>query len=126
MVLSSRSKLKTAAVILLFGFLTYFTETIALPLADKCPVASNESCCAKIAEGKCMMAGRQNKQAQKPASGCNNAGICLDCPLCYTMVPVNHNQLVTPFILYKPKYVTAESNIMPGYAAAKWKPPITG
>jgi hypothetical protein len=112
---------------LLFGFLTYFLETIAVPLSGMCRVERETACCKKIESNECCASETHPKQPGKPAdAGCGNPNVCLDCPLCYNMSPACYKAPVVPFVLLSSKYVTAESNLIPGFVSAQWKPPNAG
>jgi hypothetical protein len=75
-----------------------------------------------------MMMGMHNKQKQpvKSAQGCGNNAVCVDCPLCYTMVPVNYKCVTAPVFASSQKYFTRQTNLIAGFIAKKWKPPMAG
>lgn len=113
--------MKTAAFILLLAFGTYFTETVDVPVY-KCFAGATTAGCQKMKGSTCSMCHKP-EQPKKNTKGCTNPSVCVDCPLCYNLLPVNYNSLTTITADFKMQYIVKAVDLMPGYIAARWKPP---
>lgn len=110
-----------AAIILLLGFSTYFTETVEL-LVNRCASAATTRPCDGMKGGTCMMCHKK-ELPKKPTKDCTSSSVCVDCPLCYNLMPANCNSITALVIIFKKQYAAREINLVPGHISAQWKPP---
>jgi hypothetical protein len=113
--------MKFAAFILLLAFSTYFTETIDMPV-NKCTGSAEKISCKNMSGSTCPMCHKE-ALPRKPAKGCTNSSACVDCPLCYNLLPVKYNNITTVVTSIKQQYAEHTVDLIPGYISASWKPP---
>ncbi len=113
--------MKIIALILLMSLGVYFAETIDIPL-NGCGGASAATTCAKAGGESCPMC-HKNAEPKKSTKGCNNASVCVDCPLCYNLLPTVYANIATVTTHDKIQYAEHVVNLIPGYNSPSWKPP---
>ncbi len=112
--------MKLKALILLFPFAVFLTETYVFPLEVKSE-CSKMSCMKmkKMMEPKC----HDKKDSQKPAGKCNNIPECSLCPVCFVFTLQPQYELSLKYFLLKKNYPLINTGYMSCYIPPVWKPP---
>jgi len=114
--------MKIAAFILLMSLGVYFAETVDIPLNGCGGGNGTTTACMKMSGDACPMC-HKNAAPKKGTKGCGNASVCVDCPLCYNLLPANYTAIGTVVLKNKTQYTERAANLIPGYITARWKPP---
>ena len=114
-----RSGMRVKALILIFPFAVFLTETVSFPLqiSSKC---KQMSCIKTMSEMNCP---HQKDNCKKPAGKCNNSSACSICPVCCIFVFQPQYSLSLNKDIPKKNYQLLNTGCISSYASDIWKPP---
>ena len=111
--------MRRSALILLFPFTLFFTETVIFP-------TEINTRCKKISSAKMMKdmnCPRKKGKCEKPDGTCNNSSQCSICPVCsiFSFQPLY--SLTVQKVIPKKNYRLMNSAIISFLSSDIWKPP---
>ena len=114
-----RSRMRTKALILIFPFAVFLTETVSFPMQinSRC---KQMSCMKTMSEMNCP---HKKGNCEKPAGKCNNSSACSICPVCCIFVFQPQYSWSLHKGIPKKKYHLANTGYISSYASDIWKPP---
>ena len=114
-----RSRMRARALILIFPFAVFLTETVTFPMQinTRC---KQMSCIKTIGEMNCP---RKKGNCEKPAGKCDNSSACSICPVCSIFVFQPQYSLSVLKDFTKKNYQLLNAGYIFSYTSDIWKPP---
>ena len=111
--------MKTPALILLFPFAVFLTETVSFPQAiDK---SCKKMSCMKMKEPMKCHGKKDNSQA--PSGKCNKTADCSFCPVCSTFTFLPQYEWSVKWFSSGKNYWLVNTGYISSYVPPVWKPP---
>ena len=118
--------MRTQAIILIFPFAVFLTETVSFvpAMKDECAIvaAKKSNCCMKTKKpDQC----HNKKATDKKTSDnkCNNNPDCTTCPVCYTFIFQPQYKWAAEQFYFKKNYELLNASYISSYTPNVWKPP---
>ncbi|HMI78413.1 MAG TPA: hypothetical protein VK484_06440 [Ferruginibacter sp.] len=116
--------MRTAALILLFPFTVYMTETASFipAMAAQCALVATEesSCCMKTNDqDECSMP----EDTEEAPGDCTDSPDCTTCPVCYSFIFQPRYEWSPVPVLIKKDYSLLDTSYSSSYTSNVWKPP---
>ena len=113
--------MKTQALILLFPFAVFLTETAVLPLETK--TTCSKMSCIKMKRTTEMKCQGKKGHDQKPSGKCNNTPDCSTCPVCLAFIFLPQYEWTANYFPHKKNYRLVNAGYLTCYIPPVWKPP---
>jgi hypothetical protein len=118
--------MKIQALILVFPFAVFLTETASFTPAMKAAceaVTAKKSSCPKMQEpGKCQTK-KENGKKKPSGKTCNDTPDCSTCPVCYTFIFQPQFEWPAEQAICKKKFSLLNTGNLFSYSPDVWKPP---
>lgn len=111
--------MKLAAYILLASFLSYFSETIKIPVSFSSNCKKNISC-PKMMKEHCT--NEPGNKSSKPApQACNSS--CVNCPFNAVTIFEPYKVLFKAYLRFEKVYPFPQNFVLSDFHSVMWKPP---